>query len=80
MTANAVHIDRMIIEISAVSPTEGRQIALLVAAGLADAGAMPGIGDTPAVQLELPTDADASGSELAGYIIAATLRQLRRLS
>jgi hypothetical protein len=75
----AVQIDRMTMEISAVSAAEGRRIALLVAGGLAAAGALPAVGDIPAVRVELAADTNASGSELARRIIAATLGQLRRL-
>jgi hypothetical protein len=79
MARGGLQIDRMKVEIPGISAEEGRRVALLVAAGLAEAGAMPAVGDIPAVQIELVPDTEANGSELARHIIAATLRHLRRM-
>jgi hypothetical protein len=78
MPREAIQIDRMKIEIPGSSAAEGRRIALLVAAGLADAGALPAAGDIPTVQIELVADTDANHSELARRIITEALRYLRR--
>jgi hypothetical protein len=79
MPRNAIQIDRIKIEIPGGSVAGGQRIALLVAAGLAEAGALPAAGDIPAVQIELTADANANESELAQGIVAAMLRQLQRL-
>jgi hypothetical protein len=78
MPRAAMQIDRMKIEIPRSSAEEGRRIALMVAYGLAEAGAMPAAGDIPAVLIELMADTNASGSELAQRIITEALRHLRR--
>lgn len=78
MPRGAIQIDRMTMEIGAASSAEGRRVALLVAAGLAEAGALPAVGDIPAVRIELAADPGADALELAQRIVAATLRQLRR--
>jgi hypothetical protein len=81
MLDSTLQIDRMTMEIGATSAVEGRRIALQVAAGLAAPGALPAIGDIPAVRIEVAAaDPGTDGSELARHIVAATLRQLRRLS
>jgi hypothetical protein len=75
---SAIHIDRMEMEIPGVSSEEGQRLALLVAAGLAVAGAMPAAGDIPVLQIDLVVGNNFSESELAQRIIAATLNHLQR--
>jgi hypothetical protein len=77
MPRSGMQIDRMKVEIPGVSAEAGRRIALLVAAGLAEAGAMPATGDIPALSIELVADHRVDASELARRIVAATLRHLQ---
>jgi hypothetical protein len=68
----------MQMEIPGRSAADGRRVALLVAAGLAEAGALPAAGDVPAVQIELVAETNVNDAELAQRILAETLRHLRR--
>jgi hypothetical protein len=79
MPRNGLHIDRMRVEIPGISAEEGRRVALLAAAGLGEAGAMPASGDIPAVRIELSADHRADVWELARRIVTATLQHLQRL-
>lgn len=79
MRGAAIQIDRMRMELPGSSAAEARRVALLVAAGLAEAGAMPAAGDVPAMHIELVADTNANDWELARRLTAAILHYLRRL-
>lgn len=78
MPRRSIAIDRMTMEVPGISAEEGRRVALLVAAGLGAAGALPAAGDMTAVRIELTADRNAGTAALARHIIAAILQQLRR--
>jgi hypothetical protein len=56
----------------------GRKVAKLVAAGLANAGALPSSGDIPTLRVTIAPDHRAGPETLARLIVAATLRDLAR--
>jgi hypothetical protein len=77
MPGNGLRIDRLAMEIPGGSALTGRRVALLVAAGLAEAGALPAAGDIPAIRVELAVGGNPDEPLLARHIIDATLRRLR---
>jgi hypothetical protein len=74
----AMHIDRLIIRAPGLSEAQGRQLALGIAARLAEAGGMPAAGDIPRLEVRAPAAHRADGADLAERIVDAALRQLRR--
>jgi hypothetical protein len=70
-------VDRLILELPGGSAERGREVASLVAAGLAAAGALPQAGDLPTLRVTVTTYGEDSAS-LARRIVAATLRDLAR--
>jgi hypothetical protein len=74
-----VSIDRLILNVPGMSESDGRRLALAVAAGLGAAGAAGGGRDIPALHLDLIPSAKAGVDELARQIVAEFERQLRRL-
>jgi hypothetical protein len=75
-TPRAVRIDRLSIETAGGSAAQGRELALLVAAELGTAGALPQVGDLPSVRVTVTADAGVDSATLARRIAAATLRAL----
>jgi hypothetical protein len=75
-TPQAARIDRLVLQMPGGSADQGKQIAMLVAAGLAAAGALPQAGDLPHLRIEVSGDARTDPETLAGRIVEATLRQL----
>jgi hypothetical protein len=71
-------IDRLVLNLPGGSTEYGRQVAMLVAAGLAAANALPASGDLPALRVTLSSSLPADPATLAGRIVAATLRDLAR--
>jgi hypothetical protein len=72
-------IDRLLIDIPVSTADYGRQVALLVAAGLANAGAVPQAGDLPTLRVTITADHRSDdAATLARRIVAATLRDLTR--
>jgi hypothetical protein len=71
-------IDRLLIDVPGGSPGQGRELAQLVAAGLAQAGALPQGGDMPRLSVTLTTNQHEDVGGLARRIVAATLRALAR--
>jgi hypothetical protein len=71
-------VDRLVLELPGGSPDRGREVASLVAAGLAAAGALPQAGDLPTVRVTVTTEAGEDAESLALRIVAATLRDLAR--
>jgi hypothetical protein len=71
-----MRIDRMVLNLPGGSSEYGRQVATLVAAGLAAANALPATGDIPALRLTVTSDFSADPAVLARRIVAATLRDL----
>lgn len=78
MSGNRTQIGRMTVEVPGASAEQGRGLALLVAARLAEAGGMPASGDIPALSVEVVGDHRLEPSELARRIVAAMLRELQR--
>jgi hypothetical protein len=74
--AAAPKIDRMIVELPGGSADQGRQVALLVAAGLAAAGALPQSGDLPHIRVTISGSPKSDPISLARRIVQATLREL----
>lgn len=71
-------IDRLLLHIPGSSAEHGRKVAALVAAGLANAGAMPLAGDLPALRVTVTADHRTDPATLARLIVDATLRDLAR--
>jgi hypothetical protein len=71
-------IDRLLIDVPGGSPGQSRELAHLVAAGLAQAGALPQAGDVPRLCVTLTTHRHENAEGLARRIVAATLRALAR--
>jgi hypothetical protein len=71
----AAHIDRLILDVPSMPPAEARRLALLVAAGLAQAR---GVGGTIAsVHLMVERPPSAPLEALAQLIVADALRRIR---
>jgi hypothetical protein len=73
------HIDRLRIVLPGGDADRGRKVANLVAAGLANAGALPQSGDIPTLRVTIDADHRADPETLARLIVAATLRDLARM-
>jgi hypothetical protein len=73
-----VRIDRLVLDLPGRSAEEARRIALLVAEGLATAGALPQIGDIPTLRVAITAERNTDNATLARHIVAATLRDLAR--
>ena len=71
-------IDRMVLNLPGGSTEYGRRVAVLVAAGLAAANAVPAAGDLPALRITVPSGFSGDPAILARRIVAATLRDLAR--
>jgi hypothetical protein len=71
-------IDRMVLNLPGGSTEYGRRVAVLVAAGLAAANALPATGDLPALRITVPFDLSGDPVALARRIVAAALRDLAR--
>lgn len=71
-------IERLLIDVPGGSPEQGRELARLVAAGLAQAGALPQAGDVPRLSVTLTAHQREDAEGLARRIVAATLRALAR--
>lgn len=71
-------IDRLRIILPGGNVDRGRKVANLVAAGLANAGALPQSGDIPTLNVTINADHRADPESLARLIVAATLRDLAR--
>lgn len=77
-STGAVKIDRLLLEVPGGSADYGKQVATLVAAGLAVAGTVPQAGDLPTLRIAVHADARADAATTARRIIAETLRALAR--
>ena len=73
-----VRIDRLVLDLPGRSAEQAHRIALLVAEGLAAAGALPQAGDIPTLKVAITADRDIDTTALARRIVAATLRDLAR--
>jgi hypothetical protein len=76
--AAPARIDRLRIDVPGGSPGQARELARLVAAGLAQAGALPQAGDLPSLHVTLTAETHADPAALARRIVAAALRALAR--
>jgi hypothetical protein len=77
--APPTRIDRMVLTMPGGSAGDGRQVALLVAAGLAAAGTLPQAGDLPRLRVAITAEQNTDPATLARRIVAATLRELARI-
>jgi hypothetical protein len=75
----AAQLDRMILEIPGGGTDRGREIASLVAAGLASAGALPAAGDLPVMRVAIRAAHQESAQSLARRIVARLARDLAQL-
>jgi hypothetical protein len=73
-----VRIDRLRIDIPGSSAEHGRKVAMLVAAGLANAAGLPAGGDLPTLRVTISADHRTDPDSLARRIVEATLRDLAR--
>jgi hypothetical protein len=71
-------IDRLVLELPGGSADSGREVAKLVAAGLAAAGTLPQGGDLPTLRVVIASNGREDAPTLARRIVAATLRDLDR--
>jgi len=71
-------IDRLTLSLPGMSPAQGRQVARLVAAGLAAAGTLPQSGDIPRLRVSLSAGERPNPESLARRIVAETLLALAR--
>jgi len=71
-------IDRLVLEIPGSTADQGREVARLVVAGLANAGELPQAGDLPTLRVTVSADDRGETATLARRILAATLRELSR--
>jgi hypothetical protein len=76
--APKTHIDRLRIVLPGGDVDRGHMVAKLVAAGLANAGALPQSGDIPTLRVTIDADHRTDPESLARLIVAATLRELAR--
>lgn len=75
-TPATARIDRLLLEMPGGSADYGREVAVLVAAGLA--GAMPQAGDLPTLRVAISAGPRVDPATLAQRIVAETLRALAR--
>jgi hypothetical protein len=68
----------MVLNMPGGSASDGQKVALLVADGLAAAGALPQAGDLPHLRVTISGDHRADPDTLARRIVEATLRELAR--
>jgi hypothetical protein len=73
-----MNIDRLIVHAPGLSEDQGRQLALRIAAQLAQAGGMPEAGDIPKLELRAASAHSVDVPDLAWRIVDQALRQLRR--
>jgi hypothetical protein len=73
-----MQMDRLIVHAPGLSPPQGRQLALRIAAQLALAGGLPETGDIPMLEVRAPDGWRADLPDLAQWIVDEALRQLRR--
>jgi hypothetical protein len=78
ITDSAVRIDRFVLEVPGTPADYGREVATLVAAGLAAAAELPRMGEVPTLRLALAANPRESATDLARRIVAETLRALAR--
>jgi hypothetical protein len=71
-------IDRLILQIPGTSADDGRRVAELVVAGLANASGLPQGTDLPTLRITVSADSDADPETLARRIVEATIRELAR--
>jgi hypothetical protein len=69
-------VDRLALEVPGLSAPDARELALRVAAGLAETHGLPAAGDVPKLEVELAADPRAGTSLLAERLLAELLRQL----
>jgi hypothetical protein len=69
-------IDRLALEVPELSAPDARELALRVAARLAETHALPATGDIPSLEVELVADPQADASLLADRLLAELLRQI----
>lgn len=74
-----ISIDRLTLHVQDLSQSDGRRLALLVAAGLGAAGAAGAGREVPDLRLEIVAAPGARPDELARQIVDELLRQVRRL-
>ena len=73
----AWQMDRLVLEMPGGSADRGREVASLVAAGLAAAGALPAAGDLPFLRVAVRAEPQESAELLARRIVAL-VRDLAR--
>ncbi len=73
-----ISIDRMTMELTGVSESQARRLAMGITAGLAAAGLSNMASDVPAMRINLTASTGIDSDKLAEQVISEILRQLRR--
>jgi hypothetical protein len=73
-----MRIDRLIVRAPGLSEVQGRQLALRIAARLADAGGVPEAGDIPKIDVRAVAERRGGLPDLAQRVVDEALRQLGR--
>jgi hypothetical protein len=74
-----IRIDHLALELSGISESQGRHLAMRITEGLAAADIPPGVAAAQgAIRVDLPAGSSASLDALPERIVAEVLRQLRR--
>jgi hypothetical protein len=76
----ALNIDRMQLDVPGLTEPQARDLAHMVAAGLARATGLPDGASIPMIRLDLPDGAGPDVAGLAKQIITATLRAIDHAS
>jgi hypothetical protein len=71
-------IERLTLDVPAMSPADARRLALLVAIGLAHADGLAGAADIPSMRVIVQAAGSHDLDGLAERIVAGALRQIRR--
>ena len=75
---SGTQIERLILDLPAMSPADARRVALLVAAGLARSHGLGGAADIPSMRVDIEGGGNGGLTMLADKIVAGALRQIRR--
>jgi|HubBroStandDraft_6_1064221.scaffolds.fasta_scaffold04201_6 hypothetical protein len=75
---NGLQIDRLTLDVPAMSTPDARRLALLVAAGLAQASGFGGGSNIPSMQVAVEASLTGGLGILADRIVADALRQIQR--
>jgi hypothetical protein len=75
---SGTHIERLILDVPAMSPANAKRLALLVANGLARSSGLTGTAEIPSMRVVVEGSQNGDLTMLADRIVAGALRQIRR--